>query len=50
MSEMRLLATLILQMQTVASQTFQGEDVLDRRNFDTLTGAIQHLCKKEKSR
>ena len=36
-------------MHIVVSQTFQGEDVLDRRNFDTLTGAIQNLCKKEKS-
>ena len=33
MSEMRLLANVILQMQIVASHTFQGEDVLDRRNF-----------------
>ena len=49
MSEMRSRANLILQMHIVVSQTFQGEDVLDRRNFDTLTGAIQNLCKKEKS-
>ena len=27
----------------------EGEDVLDRRNFDTFSGAIQNLCKKEKS-
>ena len=49
MSEMCSRASLILQMHTVVSQTFQGEDVLDRRNFDTLSGAIQNLCKKEKS-
>ena len=48
-SEMRSRASLILQMHIVVSQTFQGEDVLDRRNFDTLSGAIQNLCKKEKS-
>ena len=49
MSEMRSRANLILQMHIVVSQTFQGEDIHDRHNFDTLTGAIQNLCEKEKS-
>ena len=49
MSEMRSRASLILQMHIVVSQTFQGEDVLDRCNFDTFSGAIQNLGKKEKS-
>ena len=48
MTDMRVLANLILQMRLVASQpTIQGEDVVDRKHFDTLTYAIQNLCKLE---
>ncbi|KAK3726924.1 hypothetical protein RRG08_063155 [Elysia crispata] len=48
MTEMRLLANLILRMRVVALQpTLKGEDLVDRNGFDSLTEAIQSLSKNE---